>query len=66
MTDTYAGLIVDGVVVQVAAASAEWAVEQGWIPQTDTNCTYGRIGIGDTYDAEIDEFTRFPYPPAVD
>lgn len=61
--ETYAGLIDNTIVIQVAVASAEWALENGWVPQTDENCNYGRIAIGDSYDAKTNTFTQQQYPP---
>lgn len=60
--ETYAGLIENGLVIQVVVASPEWAIENGYVPQTKENCDYERIAIGDSYDTQINKYTKQEFP----
>ena len=64
--ETYAAEVLDGLVIEVAVASKEWADEHGWIFVTPANCSYGNVNIGDSYDAETGVFTQQTYPPGED
>lgn len=61
--DTYAGLVENGLVINVAIADEQWATANGYIYQTPENCDYGNISIGDSYDYETSKFVQQPAPP---
>lgn len=64
--DTYAGLVENGLVVNVAVCDEQWANDNGYIFQTPQNCNYGNIAIGDSYNYETKQFVEQIYPPAPD
>lgn len=64
--ETYAGLVENGLVVNVVVAGKEWAEENGYIFQTPQNCDYGNISIGDSYDQETEKFIQQPHPTPIE